>query len=147
MANTTHFAGKLPQVEEHGKPHSIHQDYGMQLQLCCSQVAKGSRPCLSVEHGCPDYWQAAKMHNQWLCNSCAFCPCTTPTLGECTQGNSKKTSASYNFLLSGMSLPQYNTIQCIIYLQSSQDAVLSASQLLTSLCWCHRPPLGNPLAS
>lgn len=39
------------------------------------------------------------------------------------------------------------TVQCIIYLQSSQDAVLSASQLLTFLCWCHRPPLGNHLVS
>lgn len=37
MANTTHFARKLPQVEKHEKPHSLHQDYQyvMQLQLCC----------------------------------------------------------------------------------------------------------------
>lgn len=101
----THWARKLPQVEEHEKPHSLHQDYQsvMQLQLCCFPVPEGSRPCLSVEHE----------------TICTISDCTTHVpfshaqlllLVNVHRETAKTTCATYNFLLSGMLLPRYNAL-------------------------------------
>lgn len=145
--HSTHFARKLPQVKEHEKPHSLHQDYQyvMQLQLCCFLLPKGSRSITSICGAWMSRLLASRLNAQSVTVQLTLLfPMHSSHSSWMYTGKQQKNLCPSQFLAIRNITA---TVQCMIYLQSSQDAVLSASQLLTFLCWCHRPPLGNPLVS